>query len=70
MEIKLFQFIKYYCFVVFINNQVEDLFFFLVIGVLLREIYIRNLEVLDSYEMYVCYEYEFSVVVVLFLYKL
>lgn len=70
MEIKLFQFIKYYCFVVFINNQVEDLFFFLVIGVLLREVYIINLEVLDSYEMYVCYEYEFSVVVVLFLYKL
>lgn len=68
MEIKLFQFIKYYCFVVFINNQVEDLF--LVIGVLLREVYIINLEVLDSYEMYVCYEYEFSVVVVLFLYKL
>lgn len=70
MEIKLFQFIKYYCFVVFINNQVEDLFFFLVIGVLLREVYIINLVVLDSYEMYVCYEYEFSVVVVLFLYKL
>lgn len=68
MEIKLFQFIKYYCFVVFINNYVEDLF--LVIGVLLREVYIINLEVLDSYEMYVCYEYEFSVVVVLFLYKL
>lgn len=43
---------------------------FLVIGVLLREVYIINLEVLDSYEMYVCYEYEFSVVVVLFLYKL
>lgn len=46
------------------------MFFFLVIGVLLREVYIINLEVLDSYEMYVCYEYEFSVVVVLFLYKL
>lgn len=39
------------------------------IGVSPREVHITNLEVLDSYEMYVCYEHEFSVVVVLFLYK-
>lgn len=39
------------------------------IGVSPREVHITNLEVLDSYEMYVCYEHEFSAVVVLFFYK-